>query len=106
MKKLLVLGISVFTLNAAFADNYNNLPEEIKNKVRTADLSQIELSRQHEDFVNVRFNVVDGQIVIDEISGSKPELEKLISNRLNQLKIVSETCTTQDHLYKFVFEKI
>lgn len=105
MKKLAVLFVSIIlSISATFAGHNPELSEEINQKV-IVDLSGVELNQEIKDFVIVRLKIINGTIEIQGVQGSTFELEKIISDKLNSLKIEADCDEDQQFAYKFTFEE-
>lgn len=106
MKKVvLVLAFGFFSLFSLFAGTVPGLDSEMEQKV-VVDLSEIQLDKYVEDYVLVSFNIVDGIIKIDEISGTQVVLTKAIIKELVQMRVESKYDADVTYRYKFTFEKV
>lgn len=105
MKTLITSIALTLAFNVSFASNSPNLYLEIENQIRIVDLSDTELSSDHQEFVNVEFQVVDGRIVVLDLSGTNPSLEPIILKELSEVVVKANPCPDDTFIYKFVFEK-
>ena len=105
MKKLIfIIGLLVSNLSIA-AGGIPTLNEEISNKL-ILDLSAVELDENYQDFVLVSFHICNGEIEVEEISGSQKELVQKVKSKLSTLKIQQAYEEGTLYQYKFTFEKI
>lgn len=105
MKKLAVLFAAfIISISVSFAGSNPELSEEINQKV-IVDLSDIDLNIETEDFVIVRFSIVNGAIQIQGVQGSNFVLEKIILDKLDALEIEATCDEKTVFAFKFTFEK-
>ncbi len=104
MKKLVtVFVLSLMTMSVSFAGKNPKLFKEIKRKL-TIDLSKVNLDDNKDNYVVVRFRIINQEISIIETKGSK-ELEILMINELEKMFIKADSNPSVIHTYKFKFEK-
>ena len=104
MKKVVVAFIASFIVSSvSFAGSNPDLQNELYNKV-SIELGSIELDDQ--DYVLVNFNIIDGDVKIENISSTQSELRNLIIIELMKLSIESNYDSEKTYTYKFTFEKI
>lgn len=102
MKKLVALiALSLLTAGASFAGENPKLWKEINRKLKV-DVSQVSLSKEHKNYVVVKFRIVDGDIEILGSLGSE-ELRLMIVEKLEEMDIKSESDETTVYRYKFNF---
>ena len=106
MKKLVVLFvIGLLTMSTGFEKGIPDLVREIEKKV-IVDLSNVELSEVHPEYVIINFKIVNGQINIQGINGTSEELKEIITKELYEIHIDSEYSEDKSYIYRFTFEKI
>lgn len=104
MKKALVLMVvSVFSINFSFASSNPNLTKEIERKLYV-DLSYVNWNEEIQEVVIVEFKVVDGQISIQKIQGTNERLNPQIERKLEALCLHSDYDERELYTYKFTFE--
>lgn len=102
MKKLVALiALSLLTVSASFAGENPKLWKEINRKLKV-DASQVSLSKEHKNYVVVKFRIVEGDIEILGSVGSE-ELRLMIVEKLEEMDIKSESDETTVYRYKFNF---
>ncbi|MFT6500292.1 MAG: hypothetical protein ACJASQ_000399 [Crocinitomicaceae bacterium] len=103
MKKLVAaVVLSLMTMSVSFAGENPKLLKEIKRKL-TIDFSKVDLDDNQENYVVVRFRIINQEVSIIETKGSK-ELEILMIDELQQMFIKSDSDSNVIHTYKFNFE--
>lgn len=103
MKKLVAaVVLSLMTMSVSFAGENPKLLKEIKRKL-TIDFSKVDLDDNQDNFVVVRFRIINQEVSIIETEGSK-ELEILMIDELQQMFIKSDSDSSVIHTYKFNFE--
>ena len=102
--KTIIIALGILAFNLSYAGGYPTLKSEITENLNI-DISKVELNKNHQDFVVVSFNILDGQIIILDIDGSKIELEELVINKLNQLNIQSDYDINETYYYRINFDK-
>lgn len=102
MKKLAtILVFSLISISASFAGENPKLFKEINRKLKV-DLSQMNLSRDHQNYVVVKFKIVNGEIEILDAVGSQ-ELRQLIIEKLEAMDIQATSDESKVYRYKFNF---
>ena len=102
MKKLIAaIVLSLITVSASFAGENPKLWKEINRKLKV-DVSQVNLSKIHTNYVVVKFRIVEGEVEILGSLGSE-ELRALIVEKLEQMDIVSDANSDKVYRYKFSF---
>lgn len=102
MRKLVAtVVLSLMTMSLSFAGENPKLLKEIKRKL-TIDFSKVDLKSSKENYVIVKFKVVDQEIAIIETTGSK-ELQKIMISELEQMFIKADSNWNEVHEYKFTF---
>jgi hypothetical protein len=106
MKKIaLIVTIGFLMMSTAFAGNNPSLKKLINRKIKI-DLSHIELDKYVQDYVNVTFKIVKGEIQIVESHATQTDLRKEITKALKKLEVTCEYEEGETYQYKFTFEKI
>ena len=105
MKKIVVAFVAaVLTASASFASENRKLVKEIQRKVKV-DLSGIHLEKSKEHFVTVRFKVVNGEIEVQSLRGSKRELTDMMLKELEEMFISSNANPDKIYHFKFNFSQ-
>lgn len=100
MKKLIaVIVLSLIAVSTSFAGDNQKLWKEINRKLKI-DASQVSLSKEHKNYVVVKFRIVDGNIEILGSIGSV-ELRTMIVEKLEEMEIKSEANENEVYRYKF-----
>lgn len=103
MKKLVAaVVLSLMTMSVSFAGENPKLLKEIKRKL-TIDFSKVDLNDNLDNYVIVRFRIINKEVSIVETEGSK-ELEILMIDELQQMFIKSDSDSSVIYTYKFNFE--
>ena len=102
--KTITLLLGVLFSTGAFAGGGQPIADEVGQKM-ILDLSDVELNKEHNDFVVVSFIVFNKQIAINDINGSNRELTNAVSSKLSSMTL--NDSYSEDDLYrlKFTFEK-
>jgi hypothetical protein len=102
--KNVVVTMLAFTLSlgSVFAGENPNLFREIQRKIKV-DLSEIKLDKTQENFVLVQFQVIDQEIKIVSLTGSKNELTELMICELEEMFINADTDPNKIYQFKFNF---
>ena len=103
--KNLIFTISLLVSSISLGAGVPTLNEEITSKL-ILDLSKVELNENHQDFVVVNFYIHNGEIEIEEITGTQSELIQKVKNKLSQLNIEQAYDEETLYRYKFTFDKI
>ncbi len=102
MKKFAaIIVFSLISISASFAGENPKLFKEINRKLKV-DVSQINLSREHQNYVVVKFKIVNGEIEILDAVGSQ-ELRQLIIEKLEAMDINASSDESKVYRYKFNF---
>jgi len=105
MKTILIASLMIlFSFGTTLAGENPKLFKEIKRKV-FLDLSKVKLENNKEEFVVVKFKVVNQQIEVLEINGSQEELTEMMMKELQEMVIHSDAKDATIYLYRFKFEK-
>ena len=105
MRNLAVLFIvGLLSVSTSFAGENPKLLKEIKRKL-TIDLSGINFIDKKKEYVVVSFRVVDEEIQVEKIKGSKAQLETIMLEELEEMFIKADADPEKLHRYKFTFEK-
>lgn len=105
MRKVLVtLGMALVTFSSVLAGENPKLLKEIQRKI-TLDLSKVSLDKDAENFVLVQFRVVNQEVHIVDIKGSREELNELMLCELENMFIHAETDSQTIYQYRFTFQK-
>ena len=104
MKKLILI-LALFIANSTLAGGTQPLKNELTQKL-IIDLSDVELSENHEDYVYVSFYICNDEIEITEITGTQTELTQKVKAKLSQLEIEEEYNEGTLYHYRFTFDKI
>lgn len=104
--KTILMGavILLSTFGLTYASENPGLLKEIKRKV-FLDLSEVELDKNKEEFVIVKFKITNQQIEIIDIQGSRKELTELMMKELREMVIRTDAKDATTYQYKFNFEK-
>ncbi|MCR9173714.1 MAG: hypothetical protein NXI10_14525 [bacterium] len=103
MKKLIVaLVVGFLTMSSSFAGENPKLMKEIQRKVKV-DLSGIQLERSKKHYVIVKFKIVNQEIEILNVKGSKKELTDLMMQELEEMFITSNADPNETYHFKFNF---
>ena len=103
MKRIIAaVVLSLMTMSVSFVGENPKLLKEIKRKL-TIDLTKVDLKKSQDNYVIVRFRVIDQEISIIETEGLK-ELEVLMIDELQQMFIKADSDASVIHTYKFNFE--
>lgn len=102
MKKLVaIIVFSLVAVSTSFAGENPKLWKEINRKLKV-DVSQVNLSKVHKNYVVVKFRIVNGEIEILGSVGSE-ELRLLIVEKLEAMEIDSQSKKDKVYRYKFNF---
>ena len=102
MKKLAtIIALSLISISASFAGENPKLFREINRKLKV-DVSQLNLSNAHQNYVVVKFKIVNGEIEILDAVGSH-ELRQLIIQKLEEMDINASSDESKVYRYKFNF---
>lgn len=105
MKKVVVLFVvALLTASASFAGENPKLVKEIQRKIKI-DLSGISLEKTKDHFVSVRFRIVDKDVEILSVKGSKRELTDLMLKELEEMFITSDADPKKVYQFKFNFSQ-
>lgn len=105
MKKLMLsLVLSFVSINLSFAST-PCVVNEIQQKFHV-DISHVDLDQCQEEFVEVEFRIIEGEINILKINGTQTVLEDIVIDELREMQIESSCSPAVIHRYKFTFEKI
>ena len=103
MKKLIFIA-AILISNISLGAGVQPLKQEITEKL-IIDLSMVELDKNQQDFVLVRFSICNGEIEIADISGSQKQLIQKVKSKLSKLTIEQVYDEGALYQYKFTFEK-
>lgn len=103
MRKLLIAFV-VLASTTSFAGVNPKLAKEIRSKTKI-DLTKIDLDQKGRDFVAVKFKIVNNEIQILNMNGSRNILESRVKQELESMKITSEYEEGRKYIYRFTFEK-
>ncbi len=102
MKKLAaVIVLIIITVSTSFAGENPKLWKEINRKLKV-NVSQVSLSKVHQNYVVVKFRIVNGGVEILGAVGSE-ELRLMIVEKLEAMNIDSESNRNKVYRYKFNF---
>ncbi len=101
---VLVLFVGLLSITSSFAGENPKLVKEIQRKVKV-DLSGIKLEKSKEHFVVVKFKVVNKEIEILNLKGSKKELTDLMLDELQEMFITSDADPKKIYQFKFNFSQ-
>ncbi|MCR9173715.1 MAG: hypothetical protein NXI10_14530 [bacterium] len=105
MKKVVVaLFVGLLSISSSFAGENPKLVKEIQRKIKV-DLSGIQLEKSKEHFVLVKFRVVDQEIEVLNVKGSKEELTDLMLTELEEMFITSDADPSKIYQFKFNFSR-
>ena len=105
MKTVLIATLMIlFSFSTAYAGKNPKLLKEIKRKV-FLDLSKVQLEKDKEEFVIVKFRVTNQQIEVIDVNGSREELTEMMIKELQEMVILTEAEDATTYQYKFNFEK-
>lgn len=105
MKKVVVAFIvALLTTSASFAGENPKLIKEIQRKIKV-DLSNINLERSKEHYVTIRFRVVNKEVEILSLRGSKKELTDMMLKELEEMFIISSSDPEKVYQFKFNFSQ-
>ncbi|PHR47368.1 MAG: hypothetical protein COA32_08080 [Fluviicola sp.] len=105
MKTVLITILMIlFSFGTAYAGKNPKLLKEIKRKV-FLDLSKVQLEKDKEEFVIVKFRVTNQQIEVIDIKGSQDELTEMMIKELQDMVIRTDAEDATTYQYKFKFEK-
>ncbi|XOV68854.1 MAG: hypothetical protein ACFHU9_06650 [Fluviicola sp.] len=103
MKKVIVaLVVGFLSISTSFAGENPKLLKEIQRKVKV-DLSGIQLEKSKEHFVLVKFKIVNNEIEVLNVKGSKKELTDLMMEELEEMFITSDSDPKKTYHFKFNF---
>ena len=105
MKKLALLLVMGLVALSSFGGNNPELSEEISEGMNI-DLSTVELNEYEEDFVEVTFRVINGQIKIQGLKATQYELKRLVVKKLITMRIKSDYEAGKIYRCRFTFEKV
>ncbi|MFT5778506.1 MAG: hypothetical protein ACI837_001462 [Crocinitomicaceae bacterium] len=104
MKKIIVLFVTcILTFSASFAGGNPELSKELKDKI-VVDLSNVDLNEYAPEFVEVQFEIFDGEIIIREINSTNCELQEILLTKMYSLHIDADYVEGQVYSYKFSFK--
>jgi len=98
------LFVAFLTVTPSFAGENPKLVKEIQRKIKV-DLSGIRLESSKEHFVMVQFRVVDQEVEVIKVEGSKRELTDLMLEELEEMFITSDADPNEVHQFKFNFSQ-
>lgn len=105
MKRFVVaMFVAFLVVSPSFAGENPKLVKEIQRKVKI-DLSGIRLDKSKEHFVMVQFKIVDQEVEVIKVEGSKRELTDLMLAELAEMFITSDADPSQIHQFKFNFSQ-
>lgn len=105
MKKVVIaLFVALLSTTATSAGEDPKLLKEIQRKVKV-DLSGIKLEKSREHFVVVHFRIVDKEIEVLDVQGSKRELTDLMLQELEEMFITSNADPKKIYHFKFNFSQ-
>ena len=105
MKTVLITTFMIlFSFSMTYAGENPKLLKEIKRK-SFLDLSNINLEKNKDEFVIVKFRVTNHQIEILDIDGSREELTEMMMQKLQEMVITTDAEDATTYQYKFKFEK-
>jgi hypothetical protein len=105
MKKLVVAFIvTLLATSASFAGENPKLIKEIQRKIKV-DLSNINLEKSKEHYVTIRFRVVNKEVEVLSLRGSKRELTDMMLKELEEMFISSDADPKKVHQFKFNFSQ-
>jgi len=102
MKKVVAIFVlSLVAVSTSFAGEDPKLFKEISRKLKL-DASTLKLSQVHENYVVVKFKIVEGEVEILGAVGSE-ELRQLIIEKLESMDIKANADESKVYRYKFNF---
>lgn len=102
MKKLVAIFVlSLVAVSTSFAGENPKLFKEINRKLKV-DVSEMQLSKVHKNYVVVKFKIVNGEIEILGAVGSE-ELRQMIVDKLEAMEIDTKADNSKVYRYKFNF---
>ncbi len=104
MKKVVLAFIVALVASTSFAGENPKLVKEIQRKVKV-DLSGIKWEKSKEHFVTVRFRIVNKEVEVLSVKGSKRELTDLMLKELEDMFISSDADPKKIHHFKFNFSQ-
>lgn len=105
MKKVVVaLFVGLLSMSASFAGENPKVIKEIQRKIKV-DLSGIQLEKSKKHYVLVTFKIVDQEIEILNLEGSKKELTDLMIAELEEMFITSKADASKVYQFKFNFSQ-
>ena len=105
MKKVVVaLFVGLLSISSSFAGENPKVVKEIQRKIKV-DLSGIQLEKSAEHFVLVKFRIVDQEIEIINVKGSKDELTDLMLAEMEEMFISSNADPKKIYQLKFNFSQ-
>ncbi|GAB5416201.1 MAG: hypothetical protein Crog4KO_12150 [Crocinitomicaceae bacterium] len=105
MKKVvLAFIVALLAASTSFAGENPKLVKEIQRKIKV-DLSGIKWEKSKEHFVTVRFRIVNKEVEVLSVKGSKRELTDLMLKELEEMFITSDADPKEIHHFKFNFSQ-
>ncbi|MDB2657438.1 hypothetical protein N9Y60_05205 [Crocinitomicaceae bacterium] len=105
MKKVVIaLIVGLLSVSTTFAGENPKVLKEIQRKVKV-DLSGIHLEKSKKHYVLVKFKIVDKEIEILNVKGSKKELTDLMMLELEEMFISSDADPKKVYQFKFNFSQ-
>lgn len=105
MKKVVVaLFVGLLSISSSFAGENPKLVKEIQRKVKV-DLSGIQLEKSKKHYVLVKFKIVNKEIEVLNVKGSKKELSDLMMAELEEMFITSDSDPKKVYQFKFNFSQ-
>lgn len=105
MKTFLMTALIIlFTNGISIAGENPKLLKEIKRKV-FLDLSNVNLEKNKQEFVVVKFKVTNHQIQVVDIDGTREELTEMMTKELQEMVIHTDAEDATIYQYRFKFEK-
>lgn len=102
MKKLVAIFVfSLVAVSTSFAGENPKLFKEINRKLKV-DVSEMQLSKVHKNYVVVKFKIVNGEVEILGAVGSE-ELRQMIVEKLEAMEIDTKADNSKVYRYKFNF---
>ena len=102
MKKLVAIFVfSLVAVSTSFAGENPKLFKEINRKLKV-DVSEMQLSKVHKNYVVVKFKIVNGEVEILGAVGSE-ELRQMIVQKLEAMEIDTKADNSKVYRYKFNF---
>jgi hypothetical protein len=90
-------------INSSYANDGNNLNEQIKETVK---LESLHIEKNKTEFVRISFTIdEEGQVIILEMNYSNEEIKNQLINQLKGMEIFGSIDINKVHNYNFSFIK-